>query len=87
MAHGIPVVSTSAGAEGVPVESGKHVLIADTARAFADACVRCMHDGAMGRAMANAAREMAVDSYSWGSATQKLLDIYSEIIAAKNSNR
>lgn len=87
MAHGIPVVSTSAGAEGVPVESGKHVLIANTARAFADACVRCINDDTMGRAMANAAREMAVDSYSWGSATQKLLDIYSEIIAAKNSNR
>lgn len=37
LAHGVPVVTTSIGAEGFGFQSGKEVLIADTAEAFAEA--------------------------------------------------
>jgi glycosyltransferase involved in cell wall biosynthesis len=40
MAHGRPVVSTTLGAEGLPVEPGRHYLGADDADGFADALVR-----------------------------------------------
>jgi hypothetical protein len=34
------VISTSVGAEGLPVRHGEHLLIADTDEEFAAACVR-----------------------------------------------
>ena len=44
MAMGKAVVSTTVGAEGLPVTDGEHVLLADDPRAFADAVVRLMRD-------------------------------------------
>lgn len=38
LAHRIPVVTTNLGCEGLPVVSGEHCEIADTARAFAESC-------------------------------------------------
>jgi len=39
-AHGVPVVTTSLGAEGIDVADGKHLLFADSADEFARACLR-----------------------------------------------
>lgn len=39
-AHGVPVVSTRIGAEGISVADGKHLLLADDAEAFARACLQ-----------------------------------------------
>lgn len=44
LAHGVPVVSTTAGAEGLAVVDGEHLLLADAPTAFADACVRLLLD-------------------------------------------
>jgi polysaccharide biosynthesis protein PslH len=43
-ASGTPVVSTTLGAEGLPVESGRHLLIADTPEGFAEAIVRVIRN-------------------------------------------
>ena len=43
----VPVVSTSKGVEGLEVEHGEHVLIADTPQDFADQCFRLMIDAAL----------------------------------------
>ncbi|MGH9089818.1 MAG: glycosyltransferase, partial [Acidimicrobiales bacterium] len=43
-AFGLPVVTTSVGAEGMGLADGEDVLVADTAEAFADAIVRAYHD-------------------------------------------
>ncbi|HEY6780796.1 MAG TPA: glycosyltransferase, partial [Thermoleophilaceae bacterium] len=39
MAFGLPVVTTTVGAEGMGIEPGRHALVADDPRAFADAIV------------------------------------------------
>jgi 2-polyprenyl-3-methyl-5-hydroxy-6-metoxy-1,4-benzoquinol methylase/glycosyltransferase involved in cell wall biosynthesis len=44
MSFGLPVVTTSLGAEGMNLTSGKHALIADSATAFASAVVRLYTD-------------------------------------------
>lgn len=44
MSCGLPVVSTSVGIEGMHVEDGREVLVADTAEAFAAAIVRLYRD-------------------------------------------
>ncbi len=43
-ALGRPVVSMTVGAEGLAVESGRHLLIADEPAAFAEACQRLLDD-------------------------------------------
>ena len=48
MAHGRPVVSTSAGAEGLPVRAGRHYLQGDTDAAFAEALLRLAEATASG---------------------------------------
>jgi glycosyltransferase involved in cell wall biosynthesis len=61
-AHGIPVVSTLAGAEGLDVIAGEHLVIADDAQAFADACARAL-DGDVRHGLRAAGRQLWYDRY------------------------
>lgn len=45
MAHGVPVVTTDIGAEGMGLTHGENVLVANAPRAFADAVVAAYSDG------------------------------------------
>jgi len=65
MAHGRPVVSTSVGAEGLDLEAGRHLLIADDPTGFANACVVLVQDPAMQGALTSAAYELVVTRYDW----------------------
>jgi glycosyltransferase involved in cell wall biosynthesis len=47
LAHRIPVVSTTMGAEGLGLEPGRHLLVADDAEGFAAACVRLLTEPAL----------------------------------------
>jgi glycosyltransferase involved in cell wall biosynthesis len=72
MAHGRPVVATSIGAEGLEVEPGKHLLIADTATELADACVRLLRDRETGRGLAASAVELVRAKYDWSRIEQSV---------------
>jgi glycosyltransferase involved in cell wall biosynthesis len=56
MAQGCPVVSTAIGMEGLPVEAGRHFLLADRPADFAAALVRLLRDRALGQRLAAEAR-------------------------------
>jgi glycosyltransferase involved in cell wall biosynthesis len=71
MASGTPVVSTTIGAEGLPVENGRHLLIEDDPKAFADACVALINDDSRRRALATAAWNLIDRHYSWEAVTKK----------------
>lgn len=59
-AFGRPVVSTSLGAEGLSVEAGRELLIADDATTFADACLQLLSDRRLrDRLIANASSFVA----------------------------
>jgi glycosyltransferase involved in cell wall biosynthesis len=60
-ARQVPVVSTTLGAEGLPVEDGVSVLIGDTPEDFAQACVRLVEDPELARSLAEAGHAL------WGS--------------------
>jgi glycosyltransferase involved in cell wall biosynthesis len=47
LSYGVPVVTTSVGAEGMGLEPGNEALIADSAEAFAAACINVYHDAAL----------------------------------------
>lgn len=64
-AHRIPVVSTTAGAEGLDVVPGRHLLVADDAEGFAVACQRLLTDDDLRAEVTAAAHELFVDRYEW----------------------
>jgi glycosyltransferase involved in cell wall biosynthesis len=67
MALGVPVVTTSKGAEGLCVVSGKHLLIADSADDFASATIQLLNDENLrGRIVTNA-MELVREHYDWES--------------------
>lgn len=65
MSMGKAVVSTTVGAEGLPVTSGRDVEIADEPSRFAHAVVRLMRDAAARRTIEAAARTLVVEQYDW----------------------
>jgi polysaccharide biosynthesis protein PslH len=70
MAAGVPVVSTSIGAEGLPVSSGKDCYIADSPRDFADHCVELLNDSALRSRIASAGRALVSSRCSWEHASR-----------------
>lgn len=57
MALGRTVITTSIGAEGIPAESGRHLIIADTAKEFEEHLIWCMENPALAQAIGVEARE------------------------------
>ena len=72
MAMGKAVVSTTVGAEGLPVTSGEHLLLADEPHLFARAVVRLFRDVDRRRALEAAARTLVVDRYDWSAVAGEL---------------
>lgn len=60
---GIPVVTTSKGCEGLPVEHGKNVLVADTAEAFADSLIRLAESVDLRRELSRNGREYCLEHH------------------------
>jgi len=74
MSMGKAVVSTTVGAEGLPIVDGIHALIADEPRAFADAVVSLLRDTRRRAALARAARYLVVTHYDWSAVAGELDD-------------
>lgn len=64
MAHGLPVVTTTIGAEGFGVEPGQHLLVADSPQAFADAVVALWRDATLRERIGMAGWQFIRDRYS-----------------------
>jgi glycosyltransferase involved in cell wall biosynthesis len=75
-ARGIPVVSTSVGAEGIAVRDGEHLLIADTPSDFATAVERLLTQPAVAERLARAARQLVEERYDWRTALAGLDSVY-----------
>ena len=66
-ASGVPVVSTSIGAEGIAATDGEHLLIADDPAGMADAIVRLHRDPALSQRVTTGARALVESHYDWAS--------------------
>ena len=63
-AHGVPVVSTPIGAEGLEAGDGEHLLLGADAEGFARRCAELMASPELGRSLAERALRLVRDSYS-----------------------
>jgi glycosyltransferase involved in cell wall biosynthesis len=62
-AHRLPVVSTRAGADGLDVRDGEHLLLADEPDAFARACTRLLRDRGLREHLTESAHRLWREQY------------------------
>jgi sugar transferase (PEP-CTERM/EpsH1 system associated) len=77
MAMGKAVVSTTIGAEGLPVKDGEHLLLADTPQDFSEQINKLMEKKDFAKRLGQSARRYVSDNYSW----EKVSDLFLEAIS------
>jgi glycosyltransferase involved in cell wall biosynthesis len=71
-AAGLPVVSTTVGAEGLPVQDGQNLLLADTGADFACAVTRLLNCSSLRQDLGLAGRLLLEKEFTWEAAWKKL---------------
>jgi glycosyltransferase involved in cell wall biosynthesis len=77
---GVPVVSTTLGAEGIAVTHGEDALVADDPAAFADAVVRLLRELALRQGLRDNGRVMATTAYNWQVRYADWDRVYAEVL-------
>jgi glycosyltransferase involved in cell wall biosynthesis len=65
MAMEKPIISTTIGAEGLPLRDGEQLLLADTAEAFAQSIVRVLSDETLARRLGQQAASEVREKFGW----------------------
>ncbi|MBI3812626.1 MAG: glycosyltransferase [Nitrospirae bacterium] len=85
MAMGKAVVSTRIGAEGLDLEDGREICIADNPFKFAERTVALLLDRAKAAQIGQAARRRVVESFDWQVAGRQLLEAYEHAVQARGT--
>jgi sugar transferase (PEP-CTERM/EpsH1 system associated) len=85
MAMAKAVVSTTIGAEGLPVGHGANILIADEPARFAQAVVHLIRDPDDRRRIERAARQLVVERYDWSAVARDFEHALDRVHAAHNA--
>jgi polysaccharide biosynthesis protein PslH len=87
MASGKAIISTTIGAEGLPVTHGENILLADDAAKFAKAVVRLVRDVPLRRHLETKARSLAESGFSWKAAADRLEEAIVGTVGASANSR
>lgn len=79
MAMQRPIVTTSIGSEGIDVEHGRSVLIADDPRSFAEATLRLLRDADLRRRLVAAGFDLVRTHYDWRVVGTRLGEAYERL--------
>ena len=85
-AAGIPVVSTTVGAEGLARSDGEFCALADDAQGFAEKTVQLLEDRELACEMAARARNEVIRNWDMEVITWRLVAKYRELIRNKREN-
>ncbi len=85
MAMGKAVVSTTIGAEGLPVQHGENILIADVPEDFAQQTVTLLRDAARRNQIGVAARKLVAENYTWASVAKGFADVLQQVAESASS--
>ncbi len=83
MALGTPVVATSKGAEGLDVQAGQHLLIADTPQDFAAQVIRLLREPGLRRRLAENGQQLVQQRYDWAGVLPRFLDLVDQVTGCK----
>jgi polysaccharide biosynthesis protein PslH len=81
MAMGKAVVSTSVGAEGLPVRSGGNILLADSPQEFADSVTSVLRDPKERLRLGAAARTLVQEQYSWSKVAETFSRTLQDVVS------
>jgi glycosyltransferase involved in cell wall biosynthesis len=81
LAAGRAVVSTTAGAAGISVRDGEHLLIADGPEEFAAATTRLLDNAGLRESLGRAGRGLVEREYDWRRLGDRLESLLSELVA------
>lgn len=85
MAAGIPVVSTTLGAEGLKIEPGENILIADTNEQLADAIISLVEDESLRQHLKLGGRALISKRYDWSRLGASLFETYEKLLTAQTN--
>lgn len=80
MAMNKPIVSTTIGAEGIAVDAGENISLADEPADFANATIRLLKDETERRRLAENGKRLATDIYDWQAISERLAESYEEVV-------
>jgi glycosyltransferase involved in cell wall biosynthesis len=80
---GLPVISTSVGAEGLAIEAGRHFIKAESAAEFADAVINFADNPVEHNDLAQAARRLVQQRYDWTHLAQTMDAVWRSAACAK----
>ncbi|HWE03323.1 MAG TPA: glycosyltransferase [Tepidisphaeraceae bacterium] len=83
LAAGVPVIATSIGAQGFGAESGQHLMVVDSATAFAGAVVKLLRDPIAAESMGHAGYKMVMSLCSPQAVSAKVR----ELLAKNGANK
>jgi glycosyltransferase involved in cell wall biosynthesis len=72
------IISTSVGCEGLDVEDGKTIVIADTPDAFVQAIVKVLADPAWADTIGQQGRQLVESRYDWAAVAKTLMAVYAD---------
>ncbi|HTU66396.1 MAG TPA: glycosyltransferase family 4 protein [Steroidobacteraceae bacterium] len=75
------LVSTAVGCEGLNVNPGEHLQVADEPQAFADAVVNVLSNPELARSLGAAGRARVCSHYDWPSIARRHEEVYARAIA------
>ncbi len=79
MALRTPVVATSKGAEGLDVQHGEHLLIADAPEAFAEAVIRLLQEPELRQRLTDNAYQLVREKYDWAVVMPRFLNLVERV--------
>lgn len=65
MARGMPTVTTSVGAEGIEVENGRHLMVADDPAEMAASVEALLTDEILWQSLQDESRALIKERYTW----------------------
>jgi glycosyltransferase involved in cell wall biosynthesis len=84
-AHGVPVVSTAVGAEGLDVVARRHLLVAEEPEALAAASERVLTDPALARQLRSEALELLATRYDATRVGEGIRALFREIVRPRHA--
>jgi glycosyltransferase involved in cell wall biosynthesis len=85
LAQGLPIVTTTLGCEGIAVQNGQHLLIADRPEDFADAILRLLNNPTFAAQLGQRGRRLIETTYDYRLACRPLDQIFED--TRTNQNR
>jgi glycosyltransferase involved in cell wall biosynthesis len=83
MASKLPIVTTTVGAEGLGATNGEHLMVCDRMEDVAAETIRLIKNSKLAEKIANNARKLVVEKYSWERMADLLDKIYKETSCAE----